>query len=103
MVAGSDLRPGLFSQGPSLFLSSPFVACDTEAKSSLPFASVFTKAAEHPSTQWVTPVGMSYFQEATISATLPARPCALGSQNTGVQGSFPDTGLELLEFAVVVE
>lgn len=32
-----------------------FVVCDTEAKSSVSFTSGFTKAAEHPTTTWVTP------------------------------------------------
>lgn len=71
-VSGSWLRFGARAvrQGPSLFLSSPLVACDIEAKSRIAFASSFIKAAEHPTTPWVTPVGMSHIP--------PARPYALG-------------------------
>lgn len=78
-VSHSWLRFGARAarQAPSLFLSSPFVACNAEAKSSAASASGFTKAAEHPTTPLVTPVGMSHLQAAAICAIPPARPSTL--------------------------
>lgn len=65
-------------QCPSLFLSSPFFACDIEVRCVVTFAKGFIKAAERPTTSWVTPVGMSCWQAATIHAVPPERPCLWG-------------------------
>lgn len=79
-VSSSWLRFGARAvcQGRSFFLSSPLLACDTKAKSRIAFARGIRKATEHPSTPWVTPVGMSHLQAAAISASTSARRCALG-------------------------
>lgn len=79
-VSSSWLRFGARAvcQGRSFFLFSPLLACGTKAKSRIAFARGIRKATEHPTTPWVTPVGMSHLQADAISVATPARPCALG-------------------------
>lgn len=79
-VSGCWLRFGAraVSQGPGLFLSSPVAVCDIKVKSRIAFGSGFTKAAEHPTLPWVTPVGRSRLLAAAIGAAPPAEPGALG-------------------------
>lgn len=76
-VSGSWLRFGARAvhQGPSLFLSSPFIACDTKAKSSVAFATGFTKAAEHPSHH---PMGDTGGNEPLAGSCHPCHPACEG-------------------------